>query len=155
MRSRSKKYPYYKVEYRSKFELSTARFLRKHKVKFSYESTSYTYKDKLLKAVCDKCGNDKIYTRRIYTPDFFLKNGIIIVTKGLFTAENRKTMVAVKEQHPKLDLRIVFMRNNKIHRKSKMRYMDWAEKNGFICAVGEIPQDWFTKEKDVDQHIKS
>jgi|10_taG_2_1085330.scaffolds.fasta_scaffold00416_25 hypothetical protein len=155
MRSRSKVYSYYKTEYRSKFELNTAKFLRKHKVKFSYESTSYTYKGKVLKGVCDKCGNNKIHTLRSYTPDFFLFNDVIIETKGLFTAENRKTMVAVREQHPDIDLRIVFMRNNKIHRKSKMRYMDWAENNGFICAVGEIPQDWFTKEKDVDQYIKS
>jgi hypothetical protein len=85
---------------------------------------------------------------RSYTPDFFLSNGIIIETKGLFTAANRKTMVAVMEQHPDIDLRLVFMRNNKIHRKSTMRYADWASKNGFKYSIATIPDEWIKEPID-------
>ena len=145
MRSLSKKHTYYGTEYRSKFEVSVAKSLRKRKMKFSYESVSYPYRERLKQAKCANCGCSESYTNHWYTPDFFLDNGIIVEAKGLFTTGNRKTMLAVQEQHLDLDLRLLFMRNNKIHRKSKMRYVDWAENNGFICAVGEIPKDWLNK----------
>jgi hypothetical protein len=54
-------------------------------------------------------------------------------------------MVAVKEQHPSLDIRFVFYRDNpsQLGRGSKSRPSDWALKNGFIFSIGEVPIDWF------------
>ena len=45
---------------------------------------------------------------RTYTPDFVLHNGIIIETKGMFTAADRRKHLAIKKQHPALDIRFVF-----------------------------------------------
>lgn len=54
-------------------------------------------------------------------------------------------MVAVKENHPTIDIRIVFYRDNpsQLGRGSKSRPSDWALKNGFPFAVGSIPREWF------------
>lgn len=41
-----------------------------------------------------------------YTPDFVLPNGIIIETKGVWDAEDRKKHLLIKEQHPNLDIRL-------------------------------------------------
>ncbi len=45
---------------------------------------------------------------RKYHPDFILENGIIVETKGQFDSADRKKMLLVKAQHPKLDIRMVF-----------------------------------------------
>ena len=39
-----------------------------------------------------------------YTPDFVLPNGIIIETKGVWDAEDRKKHLLIREQHPELDI---------------------------------------------------
>lgn len=44
-------------------------------------------------------------------------------------------MIAVKRQHPELDIRIVFYGPNK-------KYARWAEKNGFKYAFENIPKEW-------------
>lgn len=44
-------------------------------------------------------------------------------------------MVAVKKQHPELDLRILFYANTKANAK-------WAERHGFTYAFCDIPQEW-------------
>mgnify|MGYP002700980301 FL=1 len=46
---------------------------------------------------------------RKYTPDFLLPNGIIIETKGLFTAQDRRKHILIKKQHPELDIRFVLL----------------------------------------------
>ena len=81
---------------------------------------------------------------RRYTPDFNLNNRIIVETKGLFDTEDRKKMVLVKEQHPHLDIRIVFQRaTSKIRKGSPTSYADWCIKAGFKWADhGRIPEDW-------------
>lgn len=82
---------------------------------------------------------------RKYTPDFLLSNGIYIEAKGKLDQDTRSKMLAVKKAHPELDIRMVYMRGeNKLSKGSKMTYMDWSRKNGFICADGEIPLDWLT-----------
>lgn len=80
-----------------------------------------------------------------YRPDFPLDNGIIIETKGLFTTEDRKKMKLVKEQHPHLDIRLVFSNAMaRIAKKSKTTYAKWAEDNGFLWAHRAIPPGWLT-----------
>lgn len=51
-------------------------------------------------------------------------------------------METVKKQHPELDIRFVFQKNNPLRKGSKLRYTDWAEKYGFPHSVNSIPEDW-------------
>ena len=60
-------------------------------------------------------------------PDFFLPNGVIIEAKGFFKPSDRRKMLAVKEAHPELDIRFVFMRDNTLSKSSKTTYSMWAE----------------------------
>lgn len=80
-----------------------------------------------------------------YIPDFsvcsgLVNDGYILEAKGYFRPEARTKMRAVKEQHPELDLRLLFQNNGKIGKN--FRYSDWAEKHDFIYAIGKIPKDW-------------
>ncbi len=63
---------------------------------------------------------------------------MIIEAKGHFRPEAMRKMVAVKRQHPLLDIRIVFYSKNK-------RYTKWAEKYGFPYAIGDIPDEWLAE----------
>ena len=84
-------------------------------------------------------------TKSKYTPDFFLPNGVIIEAKGFFKPSDRRKMLAVKEAHPELDIRLVFMRDNTLSKSSKTTYTMWAEKHGFpSCIFPHIPPDWLT-----------
>jgi hypothetical protein len=126
---------------RSKFEARVAKSLKDRGCKFEYETHTYNYGIEVPNAECEDCGGRAI-TDQWYTPDFFLPNGIVVETKGKFTAEHRRKHLAVREAHPDLDLRFCFMRDNKIHRKSQTRYSDWAENNGFKYSIGDIPDEW-------------
>lgn len=59
-------------------------------------------------------------TVHTYTPDFKLPNGIIIETKGIFDADDRKKHLLVKAQHPDLDIRFVFTNSKQRLTKSKV-----------------------------------
>ena len=126
---------------RSKYEKRIASELDALGVKYEYESHSYNYFIKVPNAKCEDCGGNS-YRQGYYTPDFFLSNGVIVETKGRFTAQDRAKMVAVKELHPDLDLRLLFMRDNKLSKWSKTRYSTWAVANGFSYTIGSIPEDW-------------
>lgn len=79
-----------------------------------------------------------------YTPDFvLLDNGIIVESKGVFDAEDRKKHLLIKEQHPELDIRLVFSRANApIYKGSPTTHAKWAEHHGFKYAEKLIPQSW-------------
>jgi len=72
------------------------------------------------------------------------RTGIYIETKGLFTSENRKTILLSKEANEELeDIRLIFMRDNKIHKKSTMRYSTWCENHNIKYSVGAfVPNEW-------------
>jgi hypothetical protein len=111
---------------RSGFERTLAAQLKSKKVKFEYESLSLNYT-----------------ISHIYTPDFVIANGVIIEAKGKLDPQTRQKMLAVKAQHPELDIRFVFMRGeNKLSKASKTTYMDWAKKHGFPASDGTIPDEW-------------
>lgn len=113
---------------RSGFERTIATFLERNKIKYQYEPVKLAY-----------------VLERTYCPDFLLPNGVFIEAKGKLDQETRSKMLAVKKAHPDLDIRFVFMKGeNKLSKGSKMTYMQWAEKNGFPAADGEIPLDWLT-----------
>lgn len=79
-----------------------------------------------------------------YTPDFvLLDNGIIVEAKGIFDAEDRKKHILIKEQHPELDIRLVFSRAKApIYKGSPTTLAMWADKHGFQWAEKLIPQAW-------------
>lgn len=114
------------MNYRSGLEKGLANQLDAACIPFLYEVSSYEY------TLTSK-----------YTPDFFLPNGVILEAKGFFKPSDRRKMLAVKAQHPELDIRLVFQRNNPLTRTSKSTYGTWADKHGFPwCVYPDIPQDW-------------
>lgn len=78
-----------------------------------------------------------------YTPDFVLPNGIIIESKGIFDAEDRKKHLFIKDQYPVLDIRFVFTRSKSpLYKGAKTSYADWCIKYGFHFADKLIPEAW-------------
>jgi hypothetical protein len=88
-----------------------------------------------------------------YLPDFVvtLKDGrkIYLEAKGngrSFDGNVRKKMIAVKNQHKDIDLRLIFYSNGKVGQVRKdgscYRQGDWAAKEGFPFVIREIPKGW-------------
>jgi predicted nuclease of restriction endonuclease-like RecB superfamily len=106
---------------RNKFETRIYAQLKRARVTFKYEGIKIPY-----------------VLAGHYIPDFIIetKSGkVYIETKGYLRPEHKRKMVAVKKQHPELDLRILFYSHNK-------KYIKWAEKNGLKYAFEKIPADW-------------
>lgn len=84
-----------------------------------------------------------------YTPDFVLPNGIVIETKGYFLPADRTKHIAIKQQHPDIDLRFVFQ-NPATHlsKTSRTTYADWCRKNGFLYASKRIPEEWLNEKPE-------
>lgn len=81
-----------------------------------------------------------------YHPDFRLKNGIIIESKGWFKTADRTKHLCIKYQHPDLDIRFVFSNpNQKIGKKSNTTYAMWCDKHGFKYAKGTVPNEWIVE----------
>lgn len=85
-----------------------------------------------------------------YTPDFLLPNGIFIETKGLWDSDDRKKHLLIREQHPDLDIRLVFSSSrSKIYKGSPTSYAEWCEKHNILFADKLIPVDWLKEPKKV------
>jgi hypothetical protein len=126
-----------KYGYRSGLEHQLSLYLDEHKVKYDYENIKIEWED---------------LAYRTYTPDFILYNGIIIETKGRFLAADRRKHIAIKKQHPKLDIRFVFTNSKaKLSKGAKSSYADWCIKHGFRYYDRIIPEDWL-KEKGKNKH---
>ena len=62
--------------------------------------------------------------------------------------EDRAKHLLVREQHPHLDIRMVFMRaSNKISKKSKTTYAMWCERKGIKYADKVIPKSWLSQKR--------
>ena len=78
-----------------------------------------------------------------YHPDFRLKNGIIIESKGWFKPADREKHLCIKYQHPELDIRFVFSNPKaKLGKGSTTTYGEWCVKYGFRFAKGLVPREW-------------
>lgn len=120
--------------YRSGLEEDTAKYLKKKKVKFTYEKEKIRWLD---------------MRYRTYTPDFVLANGIIVETKGRFVSTDRRKHKEIKKQFPELDIRFVFTNSRaKLYKGAKSSYGDWCKKHGFKYADKVIPEDWLKEEED-------
>lgn len=82
-----------------------------------------------------------------YNPDWVIRRAdgsvLYVETKGRFTTEDRKKMVLVTQQHPKLDIRMLFSKDQPLYKGSKTMYSDWCKKNGIKYGFErEIPLEW-------------
>lgn len=85
-----------------------------------------------------------------YTPDFIVttRSGklLIIETKGRWLLADRKKMALVIEQHPDLDIRMVFTNpRTKISKGSPTSYGDWCDKLGIPYATKSVPEEWLSE----------
>lgn len=121
---------------RSNLEKKVATYLDAQKIKYDYESEKLKY---VIPA-----------SNHSYTPDFILKNGIVVEVKGRLTAADRKKMLLVREHNPDRDIRFLFAVDNKINKASKTTYSSWCEKHGFQYCVskdGKLPTEWLTTKR--------
>lgn len=114
-----------KAGYRSGFEEDVATAAEGEGIEFKYESVVLKY-----------------VRPAKYKPDFKLKNGILVETKGQFKSSDRTKHLRVRESNPKRDIRFVFMRNNPINKDSTTTYTDWCDEHGFKWALKRIPKGW-------------
>lgn len=117
------------MKYKSKFEQAVSKVLGK-KVKYEPDKLKFT----------------QPAVERTYIPDWKIKTGVYIETKGKLDLESRKKMVWVKEQYPEFTFYFLFQNaHNRLTKRSKTTYAEWAEKNGFQWAhfPDGIPNEWF------------
>lgn len=106
---------------RNKFEQKLYDSLTKTKVPFTYEAEKIPY-----------------VLAGHYIPDFIIHTSlgkVYVEAKGYFRPEAKRKMVAVKKQHPELDLRIVFYNKTQAN-------IRWAERYGFKYSFVTIPKEW-------------
>ena len=84
--------PEYK--YKSRFERRFASDLKQRRIVFDYEKHKFPYQPKI----------------KTYTPDFYMPEfDLFVETKGFFNVSDRVKHLLIKEQHPDIDIRFVFM----------------------------------------------
>jgi hypothetical protein len=123
------------MTYRSKAEKEFANVLADAKINFTYEPNRIPY-----------------VISKTYLPDFYLVDyGFYIEFKGYFKPSDRTKHKLIKEQHPLIDIRFVFMdANKKLNKTSKTSYGFWCDQHDFEWAENKIPDEWLTKKKKVD-----
>jgi hypothetical protein len=78
-----------------------------------------------------------------YTPDFRLRPGLYVETKGRFVTADRQKHLLIKAQHPLIEIRFVFSNSRaRISKLSQTTYGDWCRKHGFQFADKVIPESW-------------
>jgi predicted nuclease of restriction endonuclease-like RecB superfamily len=119
------------VRYRSAAEAEVAKDLIERGVEFEYEKRQVLYEKPA-----------------VYVPDFEIETAsgksILVEFKGWLKPEDRSKLLAVKETHPRLDLRLLFQRAaSRISKAAKaLTYGAWATRHGFKWAEGVVPQAW-------------
>jgi hypothetical protein len=123
--------------YRSWFEVDIALDALEMEYVFGYELQHIIWKEP-----------EKL---RKYKPDYWFqkKDGSLLVVeaKGRWTAQDRKKICYVTEQHPNLDLRMLFERDNTLSKSPNSKhYTEWCDKKGIRYAVGrKIPEEWLNE----------
>lgn len=127
--------PYKGDDYHSQLEVDYRKvldkMLKKSKASLTYESEKIPF---------------TVIKHKTYTPDFVITfpdgHKRYIEIKGYLRPDDRAKMKMVKDQHPDMDLRIVFQKDNKLNAKSNTLYSTWARKLHIPYAVGAIPTEW-------------
>lgn len=125
-----------RAAYRSGLEVAVAAALTAAGINYGYETLRIPF--------------EQPAKARHYTPDFILPNGIIVETKGLWEAADRQKHLWVREQHPALDIRLVFSNANaKLYKGSPNTYATFCDKHGIPWNNKTIPDKWLTEKPRV------
>lgn len=112
-----------RIKYRSKFEGRVADALEKKGKEIVYEPEKLAYQLNLE-----------------YKPDWKVDGEFYIEAKGKFDYVERRKMLAVRAANPDKDIRMVFMRNQRLGKGSKMTYGEFCDKHGIQWTVfPELP----------------
>lgn len=127
------------TEFRSKFEASISKYLLSKGVQFTFERLTLPFVQPSKK--------------RKYKPDFKIEEtSVVIEAKGYLTARDREKLLLVREQHPNVNLVLLFMDSRKrLNKRSPTSYADWCTKHGipFADFRSGIPDNWLhNKEKN-------
>jgi hypothetical protein len=125
---------------KSGLEERTKQNLDELHIEFEYETLKLEYKVP-----------EKIHS---YKPDFIFPDKdnpkMIIETKGRWVDEDRAKMKLIKEQHPNLDIRMVFSNSKtKIRKNTKTTYGDFCKKLKIPYADKVIPNEWLEEIKEL------
>lgn len=87
---------------------------------------NYKHESEILKYVVPE-------TVKKYNPDFKVEKfpSLIVEAKGIFSSDDRKKMLLIKEQYPERRIVMIFGRaQNPIRKGSKTTYAAWCDDNG-------------------------
>jgi DNA-directed RNA polymerase subunit RPC12/RpoP len=132
---------------KSIFEKTVGESLNERGFEFEYEPVKIRYKHSIRGAKCSECSSNVVYKLRTYTPDWSITGyTFYIETKGKLSVEERQKFESLKNSQPDLDVRFVFMKDNWLTKAHKKRYSEWASDNNFRWSIGDIPDEWFSRE---------
>jgi hypothetical protein len=123
-----------RIKYRSKFEAEVAPLIEKY-VPLQYEADVLQY------IVPKRTGN--------YHPDFKIAPKTYIETKGKWVVEDRKKHLLLKEQLEPLGYKfylVFYNANQRLSKKSKTTYGEWATKHGIEWSHRVPKKEWFNNE---------
>ena len=131
--------------YRSGFERKLRAFLLTNDIPFEYEARQFKLTLPVQNHRCAACGETKIERRVSYTPDWLLTGkDVLVESKGKFDARARKIALAMLEQYPLEQYKLLFQRDNWISTNKTQRYSDWCKKHGLDFHIGtEFPKEWW------------
>lgn len=119
-----------KAGFRSGFEYDVVKQLQRDGVNFQYETMKIEWV--------------KPATNHSYTPDIILPSGIIVECKGRWDLADRKKMLCIIDQHPDLDIRMLFQSSRtKLRKGGKVTYGQWCDQKGIKWAEKVIPTEWY------------
>lgn len=100
--------------------------------------------------LCFKNGVKAVYEARRfefvrmahYSPDWEITPTLYVETKGYFSPRNRGDLLSFREQHPGVEIFLVFAEpSNRLTKKSKTTYAEWCDKHGFRwCSIDRFPK---------------
>ena len=125
------------VKFKSNYEATVAKQLDELGCEWKYESEKFPYQ----------------LPTSYYTPDFWVKypDGTeeYIEVKGMFEPQDRLKMRAIREQYPKLNIVMHFMKEqNRLNSKSPTTYLQWAEDHSFPVRFFNDAGTWLSTEEE-------
>lgn len=115
--------------HRSKFETNFNELCKEEGFDLGYETSVLPFTTEVQK--------------RRYIPDWTIKSGWYIETKGRLVAADRRKMLYVKQQHPEARILVVFQRyQNKLYPGSPTTYGEWATKNDIEWCAYQDKYIW-------------
>ena len=115
--------------FRSKFEFDFSKELVKLGLHAEYEADKFKYTQPEI--------------TRSYCPDWKIREGVYIETKGNFSSSDRKKILWFRESNPDIKIYMLFMRSiNTLSRLSTTKYSDWCDKNNVEWADIKDKKKW-------------